>query len=160
MIAEILSMNISGLQTMRWNGEEILTGINKSAVDHPVQVGTLSIVGDVQADLVNHGGRDKAVYFYPSEHFPFWAGVLGKPHLEPGSLGENFTTKGIAETEVFIGDIWRVGTALVQITSLAALAINWRSSMNVPTLCRGSWRQRNLASMLLYCGRALYRPET
>jgi MOSC domain-containing protein YiiM len=116
MTAEILSVNISGLQTMRWNGEEILTGIHKSTVDHPVQVGTLSIVGDVQADLVNHGGRDKAVYFYPSEHFPFWAGVLGKSQLQPGNLGENFTTKGIVETEVFIGDIWRVGTALVQIT--------------------------------------------
>jgi MOSC domain-containing protein YiiM len=116
MVAEILSVNISGLQTMYWNGEKILTGIHKSAVYRPVQVETLSIVGDVQADLVNHGGRDKAVYFYPSEHLPFWAKILGRPQLQPGSLGENFTTKGVLETEVFIGDIWRVGTALVQIT--------------------------------------------
>jgi MOSC domain-containing protein YiiM len=115
MVAEILSVNISGLQSMYWNGEKILTGIHKRAVDHPVQVGTLSIVGDVQADLVYHGGKDKAVYFYPSEHFPFWAEVLGKSQLQPGSLGENFTTKGVLETEAYIGDIWRVGTALVQI---------------------------------------------
>ncbi len=116
MNAEILSVNISGLQAMYWDGEKVLTGIHKSAVSHPVQVGTLSIAGDVQADLISHGGRDKAVYFYPSEHFPFWAAILDRPLLHPGSLGENFTTKGIAETEVFIGDIWRVGTALVQIT--------------------------------------------
>jgi len=115
MVAEIVSVNISGLQKMYWNGERILTGIHKRAVGHPVQVGTLSIVGDVQADLVSHGGKDKAVYFYPSEHFPFWAEVLGRPELRPGSLGENFTTKGVLETGVFIGDIWRVGTARVQI---------------------------------------------
>ncbi|MBB5062371.1 MOSC domain-containing protein [Granulicella mallensis] len=116
MIAEIVSVNISSLQKMWWNGQEILTGIHKSAVSHPVQVETLSIVGDSQADLVNHGGKDKAVYFYPSEHFPFWAEVLGKPQLHPGDLGENFTSKGVLETDVFIGDTWRVGTALVQIT--------------------------------------------
>jgi MOSC domain-containing protein YiiM len=116
MVAEILSVNISGLKTMYWNGERIRTGIHKTAVDHPVQVHTLNIAGDVQADLVSHGGRDKAVYFYPSEHFPFWAEILGKPQLQPGSLGENFTTRGVLETEVFIGDIWCVGTALVQIT--------------------------------------------
>jgi MOSC domain-containing protein YiiM len=116
MVAEIVSINISSLQKMWWNGEEILTGIHKKPVDHPVQIRTLSIVGDLQADLVNHGGRDKAVYFYPSEHFPFWAEILGKPQLHPGALGENFTLKGVLETEVFIGDIWRIGTALVQIT--------------------------------------------
>jgi MOSC domain-containing protein YiiM len=116
MIAEIVSVNISSLQKMWWNGQEILTGIHKSAVDYSVQVETLSIVGDAQADLVNHGGRDKAVYFYPSEHFPFWAEILGKSQLHPGGLGENFTLKGVLETDVFIGDTWRVGTALVQIT--------------------------------------------
>jgi len=116
MTAEILSVNISGLQAMYWNGEKVMTGINKTKVDHPVHVGALSIEGDIQADLVSHGGRDKAVYFYPSEHLPFWARILGKSQLPPGSLGENFTTKGVLETEVFIGDVWRVGTALVQVT--------------------------------------------
>jgi MOSC domain-containing protein YiiM len=115
MDAEIVSVNISSLQKMWWNGEEILTGIHKRAVDHPVHVGALGIVGDSQADLFNHGGKDKAVYFYPSEHLPFWAGVLGKPQLGPGSLGENFTLKGLLETEVFIGDTWRIGTAHVQV---------------------------------------------
>jgi MOSC domain-containing protein YiiM len=116
MVAEILSVNMSGLQTMYWNGEKIPTGIQKSAVDHPVQVGPLSIVGEVKADSVNHGGKEKAVYFYPSEHSPFWAEILGWSQLQPGNPGENFTTKGVLETAVFIGDIWGVGTALVQIT--------------------------------------------
>jgi MOSC domain-containing protein YiiM len=116
MVAEVRSVNISGLQKMAWNGQEILTGIYKQAVSYPVEVQALGIVGDSQADLVNHGGIDKAVYFYPSEHFPFWASVLGIAPLTPGALGENFTTKGILETDVYIGDIWRVGTALVQIT--------------------------------------------
>jgi MOSC domain-containing protein YiiM len=115
MLAEVLSVNVSGLRKMFGNGQEILTGIYKQAVDHAVSVQTLGIIGDSQADLVNHGGREKAVYFYPSEHFPFWAAILGMPHLSPGALGENFTVRGILETDAFIGDVWRIGTALVQI---------------------------------------------
>lgn len=116
MTGQVLSVNISGLQKMDWNGQEILTGIHKQPVGHGVEVRAPGIVGDRQADLINHGGIYKAVYFYPSEHLPFWAGFLGLSNLLPGALGENFTVSGVLETDVFVGDIWRVGTALIQIT--------------------------------------------
>jgi MOSC domain-containing protein YiiM len=122
MLAEVLSVNVSGLQKMFGNGQEILTGIYKQSVDHAVSVQTLGIIGDSQADLVNHGGRDKAVYFYPAEHFPFWAAILGLPLLKPGALGENFTVRGILETEAFIGDVWRIGPLLFRSFSHAARA--------------------------------------
>jgi MOSC domain-containing protein YiiM len=111
-----MSLNLSALQPMDFNGRIIYTGIFKTPVHRPVTVRQLAIEGDAQADLVNHGGRDKAVYFYPSEHYPFWAEYLKLDDLDPGALGENFTSVGILEDEAFIGDRWRIGTAVFEIT--------------------------------------------
>lgn len=114
--ATVVSVNVSELRPMEFNEQTIYTGIFKSPVSRPVLVRTLSIEGDAQADLVNHGGLQKAVYFYPSEHYPFWANSLGVDGLSPGALGENFTSLGVLEDNVLIGDRWRVGSAVVEIT--------------------------------------------
>jgi MOSC domain-containing protein YiiM len=79
-------------------------------------VRTLSIDGDAQGDLVNHGGALKAAYFYPQEHYPFWASYLGVETLGPGALGENFTCTGLLEEEAFVGDRWRAGSTVFEIT--------------------------------------------
>ena len=96
-------------------GKEGRDGIFKSPVAAPLTVRRLNIEGDRQADLTVHGGPDKAVYAYPSEHYGPWSEQLGRM-LTPGFFGENLTTEGLLEDEVHIGDEFRVGTARLIIT--------------------------------------------
>lgn len=92
------------------------SGFVKEPVHGPVQLGPTNLAGDGQADLRAHGGAHKAVNVYPSEHYPHWleSGVLAAGH--PGQFGENFTVQGLLETEVCIGDRFRVGDAVVEVS--------------------------------------------
>jgi MOSC domain-containing protein YiiM len=92
------------------------TGFYKEPVIGSVRVGRMNIDGDGQADLVNHGGPDKAVCVYPADHYPYWRETLHLPTLPPGAFGENLTVKGLTEEEVCIGDIWRVYGVTVQVS--------------------------------------------
>lgn len=92
------------------------SGFVKSPVAGPVRLGMTNLDGDAQADLVNHGGVDKAVCCYPAVHYKPWVRELGLPELPFGSFGENFSVDGLAETDVCIGDVWRVGEAVVQVS--------------------------------------------
>jgi len=89
----------------------VQTSIWKKPVQGRVHVATLNLDGDRQSDLSVHGGVDKAVYAYPSEHYAFWQKELPGAVLAPGAFGENFTSEGLLEDEVAIGDRLRVGTA-------------------------------------------------
>ncbi len=111
----VVSVNVGLPREVEWKGRTVLTGIFKSPVHARVQVRRLNIDGDAQADLTVHGGSDKAVYAYPSEHFGPWAGRLGF-ELSPGNFGENLTTQGLLEDAVHIGDEFRVGTARLVVT--------------------------------------------
>jgi MOSC domain-containing protein YiiM len=110
----LLSLNVGRATAMFVDGREVLTAIGKRAVDTARAVAQLGIEGDEQADLTVHGGPSKAVYAYPSEHYPFWqtvraqAGVAAWDEpLPPGSLGENLTVAGVIESSLFIGDLLR-----------------------------------------------------
>jgi MOSC domain-containing protein YiiM len=81
-----------------------------------VHVGTLNVDGDAQSDLTVHGGVDKAVYVYPSEHYDFWRGELPGVDLPFGAFGENFTTEGLLDGDVRIGDRFRIGDAEFVVT--------------------------------------------
>ncbi|NEX63575.1 MOSC domain-containing protein [Noviherbaspirillum galbum] len=99
----------------------IVSGIRKHAVDGPVQVRRLGLDGDEQADLTVHGGLVKAVYAYPSEHYPFWqdrrADVFKQEEvLPPGTMGENLTLAGLLETETWVGDRLHAGSVILQVT--------------------------------------------
>jgi len=89
----------------------VQTSIWKDAVEGRVHVGTLNLDGDQQSDLTVHGGVDKAVYVYPNEHYPFWQSEFPEMDLSPGAFGENFTSEGLLEDEVQIGDRLSIGTA-------------------------------------------------
>jgi MOSC domain-containing protein YiiM len=89
----------------------VTTAIFKQAVDGRVRVNDLNLEGDAQADLTVHGGWSKAVYTYPGEHYDFWRNELPETELSDSQFGENLTTEGLIETEVFIGDRLRIGTA-------------------------------------------------
>lgn len=92
------------------NENFVTTAIFKKPVNGTVRVGKLNIEGDGQADLRVHGGPTKAVYCYPSEHYEFWAKEMPDHAFEPANFGENFTTEGILESDLFVGDRLRIGT--------------------------------------------------
>lgn len=100
------------------NGKSVRSGICKELVTtESITVGETNLAGDRQADLRVHGGTDKAIYVYPGEHLPAWTAELGfDTPLGPNAFGENLTTSGIVETEACIGDVWKWGSALVQIS--------------------------------------------
>jgi MOSC domain-containing protein YiiM len=98
------------------NDEPVSTGIFKEPVAGRVMLRTLNLDGDRQADLSVHGGPQKAVYVYPSEHYAFWKQELPEMDLPWGMFGENFTTEGMFETEINIGDRFRIGSAEVMVT--------------------------------------------
>lgn len=98
------------------NDEAVSTAIFKQPIQGRVMMRTLNLDGDRQADLSVHGGPEKAVYVYPSEHYSFWKHELPEMELPWGMFGENFTTTGLLETEVHIGDRFRIGSAEVMVT--------------------------------------------
>ena len=111
----VVSINVGLPREVEWKGRKVLTGIFKSPVHARVPVRRLNIDGDGQADPTVHGGPDKAVYAYPSEHYGPWREQLGR-ELTPGNFGENLTTEGLLEDAVHIGDEFRVGTARLVVT--------------------------------------------
>ncbi len=92
------------------------TGFVKGPVDGPVMLRRTNLDGDGQADTVHHGGPDKAVCCYPAAHYPDWRAETGLAELGFGGFGENFTVEGMAEPDACLGDVWRVGEALVQVS--------------------------------------------
>jgi len=98
------------------NGEPVSTGIFKEPVAGRVRLRTLNLDGDRQSDLSVHGGPEKAVYAYPHEHYPFWKRELPDMDLPLGMFGENFTTEGMLESEIHIGDRFRIGSAELMVT--------------------------------------------
>jgi MOSC domain-containing protein YiiM len=111
----VLSVNVGLPREVEWQGERVRTGIFKEPVAGPIALRSLNFDGDAQADLTVHGGRDKAVYAYPHEHYEGWRAGLGR-EIAPGGFGENLTTEGLTEDAVHIGDEFRVGTARVVAT--------------------------------------------
>jgi MOSC domain-containing protein YiiM len=114
--------------------QSVISGIRKQAVDSAVQVGKLGIEGDEHADLTVHGGLEKAVYLYPYEHYEFWENtllnVLKNPtRLVPGALGENLTTLGIMEHDLWVGDHLKIGELLLEVTEPRAPCYKFAASM-------------------------------
>jgi MOSC domain-containing protein YiiM len=113
---KLLSVNVGLPREVEWKGKLVRTSIFKAPVPGRVRVAQLNLDGDQQSDLSVHGGIDKAVYAYPSEHYRFWREELLGMDLPWGVFGENFTTKGLLEETVRIGDRLRVGSAEFVVT--------------------------------------------
>ena len=113
---KIISVNVGRPKLVMRNGEPVSTGIFKEPVAGRVMLRTLNLDGDRQADLTVHGGPEKAVYAYPHEHYPFWKRELPDMDLPLGVFGENFTTEGMLESEIHIGDRFRIGSAELMVT--------------------------------------------
>jgi len=113
---KLLSVNVSRPREVAHGSKTVTTGIFKEPVEGRVMLGTLNLDGDGQADLVGHGGIYKAAYAYSVENYEYWKRELGRTDLTLGQFGENFTVEGMLEDEVHIGDVFRVGGALVEVT--------------------------------------------
>jgi MOSC domain-containing protein YiiM len=113
---ELLAISSGRARELDYDRRRILTGIYKEPVVGPVKTTALGIEGDVQVDRENHGGPDKAVYAYSIENYRYWEQELGRSPFPYGQFGENFTVSGMPDETVHVGDVFRIGTALLQVT--------------------------------------------
>jgi MOSC domain-containing protein YiiM len=114
--ARVISVNVGLGKDAEWAGRLRRTAIDKRPAAGPVAVGKLGLAGDEQVDKENHGGYHQAVYVYAREDLDWWVERLGR-EIVNGAFGENITATGLAVTGALIGEVWRLGTALVQVTS-------------------------------------------
>jgi MOSC domain-containing protein YiiM len=113
---ELISLNVGLPVIVESNGDPVTTGIFKEPVSGSVMLRTLNLDGDRQADLSVHGGTSKAVYGYPAEHYEFWKKELPEMELPYSMFGENFTTEGLLEDAVNVGDRFQIGEAELMVT--------------------------------------------
>ncbi|MEH1008402.1 MOSC domain-containing protein [Winogradskyella sp. ECml5-4] len=113
---KIISTNIAQPTKFIWNGEEITTGIYKKPTDVPIYLGKKDVRGDEVSDRKVHGGEFKACYLFSANQYPYWQGLYPNLDWTYGMLGENLTVENLDEKQLFIGDVYKLGNALVQIT--------------------------------------------
>jgi MOSC domain-containing protein YiiM len=116
LVNKIISVNVGLPHTVLWHDREVITGIFKDPVDGRVFLRKLDLDSDRQADLTVHGGKYKAVYCYPLEHYAYWKQELPGYDLKMGNFGENFTTEGLLEDTVHLGDRFSIGSSEVVVT--------------------------------------------
>lgn len=113
---EVISVNVGLPREAVWKGMTVQTAIFKEPVQGSIRISRLNLAGDRQADLTVHGGPEKAVYAYPSEHYEHWREELPRAAFSWGTFGENLTTQGLLEDSVFIGDRLKIGQAVLVVT--------------------------------------------
>lgn len=142
------------------------TSFWKTCVHHPVEVFSTHVDGDEAADKKNHGGADKAVCVYNADHYPQWQERLQLPQFGAGAFGENFTTQGFDETNVCIGDVWRIGDAVFEVTQPRQpcwkIARRWRIkelTAYVDQTGWSGWYLRVLQTGIIAAGMTIQRAE-
>jgi MOSC domain-containing protein YiiM len=111
----LLSVNLADLRTVPRRGKQVQTGIWKLPAEGRIAAGPLGLAGDTPADRSVHGGPDKAVYAYAREDTEWWEEELGRP-LENGAFGENLTVSGVEASTALVGEHWRIGSALLEVS--------------------------------------------
>src|SRR5689334_23603213 len=112
----LLSLNVGGPREVEWQGKTVRTAIWKAPVTGPRMVRRINLDGDDQADRLAHGGEHRAVFVYQTESYRYWERELGRDDFTFGQFGENLTVEGLADDEVCIGDRYRIGGALFEVT--------------------------------------------
>ena len=116
MMGVIVSVNVGLPQDVAWQGRTVRTAVWKKPVTGRIFAGRLNLDGDGQADLRAHGGEQRALLVYQLESYRYWASYLGRSDLVAGNFGENLTVEGLADNEVCIGDRFRIGGAVVEVS--------------------------------------------
>lgn len=140
---QLLSVQTGSVRPVVMQGRKVLTAIRKQAVAGPVPVLPLGLQGDEQADPAVHGGLDKAVYAYPSEHYPLWqaarlqAGLADIDNGLPwGSMGENLSLQGLLESDVWVGDVLRFANCSLRVTRPREPCYKFNAAMGLPTAAK------------------------
>jgi ferredoxin-NADP reductase/MOSC domain-containing protein YiiM len=134
MTGRLLSVNVGLPQDLTWHGRTVYTAVWKKPVEGPVQVRWLNIDGDGQGDLAGHGGEQRAVFVYQIESYQYWQDQLGRDDFEYGQFGENFTVTGLGDDQVCIGDRYRIGEALFEVTQPRVTCYRVGIRMNDPQI--------------------------
>ena len=112
----LVSVNVGMPKDVSWQGKTVYTGVWKRPVDGAAMVRRLNIDGDGQGDLAGHGGEYRAVFVYQIDSYRYWQNQLGRNDFIYGQFGENFTVDGLSDKEVCIGDHYRIGDAVFEVT--------------------------------------------
>jgi ferredoxin-NADP reductase/MOSC domain-containing protein YiiM/ferredoxin len=133
-VGTLLSVNVGLPRDVRWQGKTVFTGVFKDPVAGRRRVGRLNIDGDGQGDVAGHGGEQRAVFVYQIDSYRYWERELGRNDFVHGQFGENFTVEGLADDEVCIGDSYRIGTAVFQVTQPRVTCYRVGLRMNDPRI--------------------------
>jgi ferredoxin-NADP reductase/MOSC domain-containing protein YiiM/ferredoxin len=133
-VGTLLSVNVGMPKDVRWRGKTVFTGVFKDPVTGPRRVGKLNVDGDGQGDRAGHGGEQRAVFVYQIESYRHWERELGRDDFAYGQFGENFTVEGLADDEVCIGDRYRIGTAVFEVTQPRVTCYRVGIRMNDPRI--------------------------
>lgn len=133
---QLLSINVGRPKLVQYQGRTISTAIFKSPVEGAVEVSEMGLVGDAQSDKSAHGGVDKAVYAYDMADYEWWQNELDGRELSPGEFGENLTVRGLPSAEVQVGDRYRIGTALLEVTQPRQPCSKLGIRMQMPTFVK------------------------
>lgn len=131
---KVVSVNIGVPRKVQINGQEVETSIFKSPVKGRIKVGKLNVEGDVQADKAAHGGEHRALMIYQKESYEYWRQELNRQELAYGQFGENLTVTGLADEDVCIGDRYRIGTCLFEVTQPRVTCFKVGISIGVPEM--------------------------
>src|SRR4051812_30211858 len=133
-MSSLLSINVGKPKDVPWQGRTVFTGVFKEPVTGPRRVGKLNVAGDGQGDLAGHGGEQRAVFVYQIDSYRYWERELGRDDFVYGQFGENFTVEGLGDDEVCIGDRFRIGSALFEVTQPRVTCYRVGVRMNDPRI--------------------------
>ncbi len=136
-MGRLLSVNVSLPKEIIHNGKKISTGIFKEPVKGRIKVKTLNLEGDGQADLIGHGGIFRAIYVYSYDNYAYWEKELNRNDFNYGEFGENFTVEGMSDDEIHVGDRFKIGSALFEVTQPRVPCYKLAIKMDVPKPAAG-----------------------
>jgi MOSC domain-containing protein YiiM len=142
-VLQLVGLQLGQARKVLIHGRAVLTAIRKTAVVGPVAVKALGLQGDEQADLSVHGGLDKAIYAYPSEHYAFWRALRAEAGLSEidaelpfGAMGENLTLSGLLERDVWVGDVLEFAQCSLRVTQAREPCYKFNAAMGFATAVR------------------------
>ena len=133
-VGTLLSVNVGLPKDVSWQGRTVFTGVFKDPVPGPRRVGRRNVDGDGQGDLAGHGGEQRAVFVYQMDSYRYWERELGRHDFVYGQFGENFTVEGLGDDEVCIGDPYRIGSAIFEVTQPRVTCYRVGIRMNDPQI--------------------------